>query len=202
MIGQTAQEFTVNEILPNAEKMEHKDFSISRDLLKKAGELGLSSVEIPGSLRRTRNGQGNRCRHRRPHRAVCRLCDDLGRAHWHWPAAAGLLRHRRAEEEIFAASGGWRNRWRVCLVRGIFRFRCAELPRPGSAFLRRQTLHPQRRKDVDYQCRLRRPVHRFCQDRWREIYRVSGGEDFPGYIHRRRKSTSWAFADLPLVPSF
>ncbi|MGA7967974.1 MAG: acyl-CoA dehydrogenase family protein, partial [Terriglobales bacterium] len=28
-------------------KMEHKDFSISRDLLKKAGELGLSAVEIP-----------------------------------------------------------------------------------------------------------------------------------------------------------
>src|SRR5947209_13234467 len=27
--------------------MEHKDFSITRDLLKKAGELGLSSVEIP-----------------------------------------------------------------------------------------------------------------------------------------------------------
>ena len=32
---------------PNAEKIEHKDFSISRDLLKKAGELGLSGVEIP-----------------------------------------------------------------------------------------------------------------------------------------------------------
>jgi alkylation response protein AidB-like acyl-CoA dehydrogenase len=27
--------------------MEHKDYSISRDLLKKAGELGLTSVEIP-----------------------------------------------------------------------------------------------------------------------------------------------------------
>ena len=47
LIGQTAEEFTVNEILPNVEKMEHKDFSVSRDLLKKAGELGLSSVEIP-----------------------------------------------------------------------------------------------------------------------------------------------------------
>ena len=47
MIGQTAEEFSVNEILPNAEKMEHKDFSISRELLKKAGELGLSAVEIP-----------------------------------------------------------------------------------------------------------------------------------------------------------
>ena len=47
LIGQTAEEFAVNEILPNAEKIEHKDFSISRDLLKKAGDLGLSAVEIP-----------------------------------------------------------------------------------------------------------------------------------------------------------
>src|SRR5882762_39938 len=47
MIGQTAEEFAVNEILPQAEKIEHKDYSVSRDLLKKAGDLGLSAVEIP-----------------------------------------------------------------------------------------------------------------------------------------------------------
>src|ERR1700719_753171 len=47
LIGQTSEEFTVNEILPNIEKMEHKDFSISRNLVKKAGDLGLSGVEIP-----------------------------------------------------------------------------------------------------------------------------------------------------------
>jgi len=47
MIGQTTEEFAVNEILPNAEKIEHKDYTISRDLLKKAGDLGLSGVEIP-----------------------------------------------------------------------------------------------------------------------------------------------------------
>lgn len=47
LIGQAAEEFAGNEILPNVEKMEHKDFSITRALLKKAGELGLSSVEIP-----------------------------------------------------------------------------------------------------------------------------------------------------------
>jgi alkylation response protein AidB-like acyl-CoA dehydrogenase len=47
MIGQTTEEFAVNEILPNVEKIEHKDFSVSRDLLTKAGELGLSGVEIP-----------------------------------------------------------------------------------------------------------------------------------------------------------
>jgi alkylation response protein AidB-like acyl-CoA dehydrogenase len=47
LIAQTAEEFAVNEIVPNIEKMEHKDFSITRELLKKAGELGLSSAEIP-----------------------------------------------------------------------------------------------------------------------------------------------------------
>ena len=47
MIGQTAEEFAINEIVPNADKIEHKDFSVTRDLLRKAGELGLSSVEIP-----------------------------------------------------------------------------------------------------------------------------------------------------------
>ena len=47
MIGQSTEEFATNEILPQAGKIEHKDFSISRELLKKAGDLGLSGVEIP-----------------------------------------------------------------------------------------------------------------------------------------------------------
>ena len=47
LIGRTAEEFAINEIVPNIEKIEHKDFSVTRDLLRKAGELGLSSVEIP-----------------------------------------------------------------------------------------------------------------------------------------------------------
>src|SRR5438477_11136032 len=47
LIGQTAEEFALNEIVPNIEKIEHKDFSVTRALLKKAGELGLSGVEIP-----------------------------------------------------------------------------------------------------------------------------------------------------------
>jgi len=47
MIGQTTEEFAINEILPQAEKIEHKDYSVSRALLKKAGDLGLSGVEVP-----------------------------------------------------------------------------------------------------------------------------------------------------------
>src|SRR5207249_5930714 len=47
LIAQTAEEFAQNEIIPNIENMEHKDFAVVRDLLRKAGELGLSGVEIP-----------------------------------------------------------------------------------------------------------------------------------------------------------
>src|ERR1700690_2098190 len=47
LIGQTAEEFAIKEILPNAEKMEHKDFAVTRELVRKAGELGLSGVDVP-----------------------------------------------------------------------------------------------------------------------------------------------------------
>jgi alkylation response protein AidB-like acyl-CoA dehydrogenase len=47
LIAQTAEDFSTNEILPAAEKMEHKDWSVTRALLKKASELGLSSVDVP-----------------------------------------------------------------------------------------------------------------------------------------------------------
>src|SRR5215475_12387958 len=47
LIGQTTEEFAINEILPNIERIEHKEFQVTRDLLKKAGDLGLSGVEIP-----------------------------------------------------------------------------------------------------------------------------------------------------------
>jgi butyryl-CoA dehydrogenase len=47
LIAQTTEDFANNEIVPQADKIEHKDFSITRALLKKAGELGLSGVEIP-----------------------------------------------------------------------------------------------------------------------------------------------------------
>src|SRR5215472_8326111 len=46
-IVQTTEEFALNEIVPNIDRIEHKEYSVSRDLIKKASELGLSSVDIP-----------------------------------------------------------------------------------------------------------------------------------------------------------
>jgi butyryl-CoA dehydrogenase len=47
LIAQTAQEFVANELVPNIEKLELKDFSLLRELVKKAGDLGLSAVDTP-----------------------------------------------------------------------------------------------------------------------------------------------------------
>jgi alkylation response protein AidB-like acyl-CoA dehydrogenase len=47
LIAQTAEEFAANEIVPNIEEMEEKNYAVIRQLLKKAGELGLSGVDIP-----------------------------------------------------------------------------------------------------------------------------------------------------------
>jgi butyryl-CoA dehydrogenase len=46
-IAQTTDEFTLKEIAPVADKLEKKDWALTRELIKKASELGLTSVEIP-----------------------------------------------------------------------------------------------------------------------------------------------------------
>jgi butyryl-CoA dehydrogenase len=46
-IVQTTQEYAKNEILPNAEKIEHKEFEVTRALLRKACEIGIANVDIP-----------------------------------------------------------------------------------------------------------------------------------------------------------
>ncbi|MGH9556781.1 MAG: acyl-CoA dehydrogenase family protein, partial [Terriglobales bacterium] len=47
LIAQTTEEFARNEIVPNLEKIEHKDFAVTRELVRKASELGLTNVDVP-----------------------------------------------------------------------------------------------------------------------------------------------------------
>jgi len=47
MIAKTAEEFVVNEVVPNLEAIEHHNFDISVRLLKEAGELGLLGGDVP-----------------------------------------------------------------------------------------------------------------------------------------------------------
>jgi alkylation response protein AidB-like acyl-CoA dehydrogenase len=47
LIAQTAAEFTQKEVLPREEEIEAKSYKTHRELLMKAGELGLLSIDIP-----------------------------------------------------------------------------------------------------------------------------------------------------------
>src|SRR3954454_12173351 len=46
-IAKTAVEFTTNEVMPQAAEIEAKNFTVTKALLRKAGELGLMSVDVP-----------------------------------------------------------------------------------------------------------------------------------------------------------
>ncbi len=46
-IAQTTEEFATKEIVPANEKIEHKEWVVTRELIKKASELGLATVDIP-----------------------------------------------------------------------------------------------------------------------------------------------------------
>src|SRR5436305_13686968 len=47
MIAQTAYEFSEKEVLPLDAEIEKKNYAVHRELLRKAGELGLLSIDIP-----------------------------------------------------------------------------------------------------------------------------------------------------------
>jgi len=47
MIGQTTQEFVVNEVVNQNDKLETKDWGLARQLLRRAGELGLLGTDVP-----------------------------------------------------------------------------------------------------------------------------------------------------------
>lgn len=50
MIGETATQYIDNEVVPNLLNLEKHDWNIARDLLKKAGELGLLGANISEEL--------------------------------------------------------------------------------------------------------------------------------------------------------
>src|SRR5437588_5739873 len=47
LIAQTAEDFANHEIVPNIEKIEHKEWAVTRELLRKASEIGLANADVP-----------------------------------------------------------------------------------------------------------------------------------------------------------
>ena len=48
-VMKTASEFFINEVMPATSEIEAKNFAVTKGLLRKAGELGLLSVDVPES---------------------------------------------------------------------------------------------------------------------------------------------------------
>ncbi len=46
MIAKTTDDFVKNEVIPVADKLEHKDFDLHRSLMAKAGSMGLLGADI------------------------------------------------------------------------------------------------------------------------------------------------------------
>jgi alkylation response protein AidB-like acyl-CoA dehydrogenase len=47
LIARTTQDFVDNEVLPNLDRLEEKDWALARDLVKRGGDLGLLGVDVP-----------------------------------------------------------------------------------------------------------------------------------------------------------
>jgi alkylation response protein AidB-like acyl-CoA dehydrogenase len=47
LIGRTADEFAVNEVLAVLDRLEAKDWNLNRDLVKRCGDLGLLGTDVP-----------------------------------------------------------------------------------------------------------------------------------------------------------
>ena len=47
LIGQTADEFVDNEVMPQLPRLEQKDWALARQLVKRCGDLGLLGVDVP-----------------------------------------------------------------------------------------------------------------------------------------------------------
>jgi alkylation response protein AidB-like acyl-CoA dehydrogenase len=47
LMAQTTDEFVDNEVLPNLERLETKDWALARTLVKRCGEIGLLGVNVP-----------------------------------------------------------------------------------------------------------------------------------------------------------
>jgi alkylation response protein AidB-like acyl-CoA dehydrogenase len=47
MIARTTEEYVEKEVVPNSQRIEEKDYELQRELLHKAGELGLIAASVP-----------------------------------------------------------------------------------------------------------------------------------------------------------
>jgi hypothetical protein len=99
MVAKLADEFATNEVLPAVERIEHKDWQVTRESAEEGRRDGTDQRRCARGIRRLRHGQGFVRHHRRPHGQVRQLRGLHGRTRRHWHAAYRLLRHREQKKK-------------------------------------------------------------------------------------------------------
>ncbi|HLE78276.1 MAG TPA: acyl-CoA dehydrogenase family protein [bacterium] len=49
LVGQTVRDFVERDLVPKLDRIEQKDWSLTRDLIRKLGELGFLGIEVPAA---------------------------------------------------------------------------------------------------------------------------------------------------------
>ena len=187
LIGQTAEEFVGNEVVPVVPDLEqHKD-GLMAELLKKAGEIGL----LGGGMPEEYGGAGlDKVSAYSPRRKILRLRflrREPRRPRRHRHAPHRLFRHRRAEEKVSPEHRHRRKAFLLLPLRAASRIGRASRAHARRAFSRRQELDSERPEDVDHQRRLRRRLHRLRESRRREILLLHRRARLSRLLRRRRR---------------
>jgi alkylation response protein AidB-like acyl-CoA dehydrogenase len=98
LIARTTTAFVDNEVLPNLDRLEQKDWNLARDLLKRCGGLGLLGADVPDAY----GGEAlDKVTSMVISEKMARAASiGLRRTGQPLRAAADALRHRGAEAEI------------------------------------------------------------------------------------------------------
>ena len=147
MIGETTREFVDTEVRPNLGEMEKHNWQLSRELIVKAGELGLLGANIPEEY----GGARGRLRRR------------LRRADFYRTFADSLFRLGRIETKMDSADCFRRSHYGLLFVGSGKRLGRAWRKSKCKTFRRRNALRFERRKNVDYKWRFCRCFHRVCE---------------------------------------
>ncbi len=158
----TAHEFMTNEVLPAIERLEQKDWALARDLVARAGALGLLGTDVPEQFGGVDLDKA----------ASILVGEAVGRSASYATtigAETGLaifpllsFGTDAQKQQFLPRLAVRRDRRRLCAQRVRVRLRRAVSARARDTAAGR-LLRPQRREDVDHQRRLRRRLHRLCQ---------------------------------------
>ncbi len=187
MIVKLADEFAVNELLPAVEKIEHKEWQVTRDLLKKAADMGLTNADVPAEY-------GGSEMDKISSAIIADQMAKSGSFVVSMGAHAGIgtlplvfFGTEEQKKKYLPQARRRRNHRRLRAVGRHQRLRRAQQPHSRGSVARWQALHPERREDVDHQRPLRRPVHHLRQGRRRKVHRLPGREGLPWFLGRSRR---------------